>query len=420
MTLDFPPSDLEQRQRRDLKRTHAVATGLLVTMAVVFLATEMVAEPGFWVRLLRAGTEAALVGGLADWFAVTALFRHPFGIPVPHTALIPRNKDRIGEGLGSFVERHFLDPNEVTRKLRDIDVAWRISVWLSTEEHAGALAKRLVGVVPYLVRSLENPEVREFLRRALREQLESFDLAPFLGGALKVMTEGNHHQDLVDKVIALLSRLLEEHEDRVYAMVVERSSWWIPVSIDQHVASVIVKAVHEVLEKLADPSHEGRARLNRAVAELIDNLLHSQATRDSVAALKEQVLESPTVRQYLAATWDELRRMVIEDAQSPTSHLRRALAGGLGAMGRALLEDAPMRARLNRRIEAFILTSVAPWRAEIGHFIASVVRRWDARTVSDRIEIEIGADLQYIRINGTVVGALVGCLLFLASTLMGG
>ncbi|MEO5375227.1 MAG: DUF445 domain-containing protein [Alphaproteobacteria bacterium] len=400
---------------RDLRRFRRVATGLLVVMALVFLATRLVPEPGFWTLLLRAGAEAALVGGLADWFAVTALFRHPFGIPIPHTALIPRNKDRIGEGLGSFVERHFLDPMEVARKLHEVDAASRFGAWLARERNADSVARRVTAAVPFVVRSLEDREIRDFLHRAVNQQVHSLDLAPFLGRAVAALTGGEYRQAMIDRAVALATGVLAEHEERIYAMVEERSVWWLPPAVDRHVARAIIGSVQEVLGNLADPRHESRRQLDHAIDTLINDLRRSETFRQHLATVKTRLLESPATREYLAAVWTELRHGLVADAQAPDSRLRRGISGGLRGMGEALLADQTMRERLNGRIQEFVLTAIVPWRGEIGRFIAGVVRRWDGRTISERIELEVGRDLQYIRINGTVVGALVGCALYLVS-----
>lgn len=409
-----------EERRRELRRVRGVATGMLVVMALVFLATRLVPDPGFWTLLIRAGAEAAMVGGLADWFAVTALFRHPFGVPIPRTALIPRNKDRIGEGLGSFVERHFLEPDEVVRKLRDIDVADRLGAWLVNERNADAVARRVVAAVPFVMGSLEDREVRDFLRRALHEQLRDLDLVPLLGRALAIQVSAEGRQALIDRVVAIAAGFIDEQEERIHRMVTERSVWWLPPAVDRHVAKTIVASVREVLGNLADPTHDARRQLDAAIDSLIDRLRHSPAFRARVAALKDRLLDSSISRDYLSSAWDEVRRAVIADAQAPASNLRRALGAGLRSAGRELLADAELRGHLNHRVEAFVLAFVVPWRVEIGRFIAGVVHRWDSRTISDRIELEVGHDLQYIRINGTVVGALVGCGLHLLTVLVGG
>ncbi|WP_162912970.1 DUF445 domain-containing protein [Rhodospirillaceae bacterium SYSU D60014] len=405
----------ESAQRRGLRRHRLLATGLLFLMGAVFVATKFVAEPGIWVLLVQAGAEAALVGGLADWFAVTALFRHPLGLPIPHTAIVPRNKDRIGEGLGRFVERNFLAPDLVAQKVRSIDIAARLSAWLADPKHADVIADRMVSTLPYMIESIEDQDVREFIRRALDEQLRTVNLAPALGNALEVLAEAGHHQALFDRALVIARKLLFEYEGKIYELVGKRSSWWIPRSIDGKVARSIMAGIHELLDELAEPNHEARGRVDRAVIELVDKLQHSPEYATKVQAIKDQVLANPAIQGYLGVVWDELRRMIVEDAIAPDSTAKQAIAGGLRSLGRALAEDRRIQNRVNRTVERFLMKVVVPWRVEIGRFIAEVVRGWDARTVSDRMELAVGRDLQYIRMNGTLVGALVGCVLFVLS-----
>lgn len=415
MDADVFFQPLNEGERRRSRRSRLVATALLAVMGVVALATHAVDQPGFWTLLVRAGAEAALVGGLADWFAVTALFRHPFGVPIPHTALIPRNKDRIGVSLGSFVDRHFLDPRELRRKLREIDVAARLSTWMADGHHADALAGHLVAALSQALRSLDQSDMKEVVGHAVDRHLESLDLATFLAKALETLEQANQHHALFDQAMRIAARFLDDNEALIHQKVSEQSAWWLPEKVDRQVARTIIATVRDLIADLSDPGSEVRAKVDVLVGELIANLRTSEPHRAKVAAVKARLLATPMVRNYVGVVWDEVRRMILEDIQSPSSRLRGVLAGGVRSIGQALIDDPTMRARVNRRVEALVVTFVVPLRSEIGTFIAEVVRRWDARTVTERVEMEVGNDLQFIRVNGTVVGALVGCLLYLAS-----
>lgn len=415
------PQTAEQEEgakRRALRRQRAVATGLLLMMAAVFTATRMVPDPGFWVLLARAGAEAALVGGLADWFAVTALFRHPLGLPIPHTALIPRKKDQLGAGLAGFVERNFLAPEVVVQKLRSLDLVTVAARWIGHRSNADAVAERLVAVIPVLMNSLRDRELRRLVRKMAEAQIARVDLAPILGALLRLLTEHRQHDLLFDHALKMMHQLLEENRERIDQMVGERSRWWVPRSIDRRVARAIVSGLLEFLAELQVPGHPARKRFDDAVADLIDRLEHSPEMRDAVQRAKEQLLANPVVQDYLGSIWDEARRLILRDATIPESRMRRSLARALSSLGRAVAEDPAMRERLNLRFEALVTRFVVPWRREIGALIIEVVHRWDAETVTKRLELEVGRDLQFIRINGTIVGALVGCALFLLSGLL--
>ncbi|HUK60858.1 MAG TPA: DUF445 domain-containing protein [Stellaceae bacterium] len=402
----------EARLRRTLRRNRALATGILGVAALVFIGTSAVPEPGFWIALVRAGAEAALVGGLADWFAVTALFRHPLGLPIPRTAVIPKNKDRIGEGLGQFVERNFLAPEILAAKLAVLEPVERVARWLAAPDHARAAAQGICDALPPLVRSLEDPELRSFVARSLHEQLREAELAPALGRMLAILTRSAPYDALFDRALDAARDALADNTGRIYALVAERSRWWIPRSIDRRVAEQIVGGIEEILAELRDKESAARASFRAAVAHATDELVHSPDWRRRVAELKETVLEQKEVQDWLAAVWDELRRIVVEDLESPRSRTREAIAAGLQSLGHTLAADPAMRQRIHGAVEHVAL-AVVPWRGQISALIAEVVRTWDADTVAARLELAMGSDLQYIRMNGTLVGACVGCLLFL-------
>lgn len=404
---------VEAAQREALARYRLLAVALLVLMASLFLATQFVPAPGFWVLLLRAGAEAAMVGALADWFAVTALFRHPFGIPIPHTAIVPRNKDRIGEGLGSFVERNFLEPHLVAQKLRSLDPAAELGAWLKDPAHAQGAAERISSGLRLLVESIDDEEVRKFVARALQEKLDELDLGPVLGRVLELLTENGQHHELFSRALLLARDVLDRNTQLIYEKVEARTAWWVPRAVDRRIAEAILRGVQELLSDLGDREHPARREFDRSVRELVEKLKHSPHYRRKVEALKADMLGSPAVQGYVQNVWADLKRLLLRDLDAPRPRITGGLSAAIQALAAALEQDPHMRERLNRRIEGLVLSLVVPWRAEIGKFIAEVVRSWDARTVSERLELAVGRDLQFIRINGTLVGALVGCLLFL-------
>lgn len=408
--------EVEASQRASLKRHRRLALALLLFMAAVFVAAQLVPEPGFWVRLVRAGAEAAMVGALADWFAVTALFRHPFGIPIPHTAIVPRNKNRIGDSLGGFVARNFLEPHLVAQKLRSLDTAGLLSRWLASRSNADAVAERLVSALAVFIDSIEDVEVREFLGRALEKKIEAVELAPVLGRVLELLTESGQHHELFVRALGVARAAVARQQNFIYEKVEERTAWWVPRTVDRRIAEAIIHGVHQLLADLADQEHPARQEFERSLRQWIANLQTSSAHQEQVEAIKTQLLYSPAVQAYVRNVWSDVRHLLLRDIGRPDSQLRGALRAGLQALASALHKDASMRGRLNRRLEKMVLGVVVPWRAEIGNFISEVVRSWDAQTMSERIELAVGRDLQFIRINGTLVGALVGCVLFLISS----
>jgi uncharacterized membrane-anchored protein YjiN (DUF445 family) len=417
--MDTQPDPLEATQRAALRRNRGLATALLLCAAVTFLATMLVHAAGFWVLLVRASAEAAVVGALADWFAVTAVFRRPLGLPIPHTAIVPRNKDRIGAALGAFVANNFLTPALITAKLREIDPAGRLSTWLAQPSNAEAAAQRVMLALPTLIGALEDPEIREFAIRAVGEQLRTADLSAVLGKTLAAMTAGEPFDTLVDRLLDALHGALDAYAPAIYEGVEERTAWWIPKVVDRRIAKGIVGGLAELIGELREPGNPKRIAVRRQVGQLADDLIHSPSHRARLEGLKTQLLAQPEIRVWLATLWDALRNIVLADLALPDSKTREAIMRALLSFGRTLSGDLAMRARFNANIEEAALAVIVPWRQEIGQFISDAVKGWEARTVVDRLELALGADLHYIRITGTLVGACVGCALFLVSVLLG-
>lgn len=417
LTTSAPESDEEAG--RLLRRNRTLATGLLLVMASLFVGLHFVPDPGFWIRLLQALTEAAVVGALADWFAVTALFRRPLGLPIPHTAIIPRNKDRIGEGLGRFVERNFLDPDLVAAKLRSIDPAARLARWLSMPGNAEGAADRIAASVPGIIRSIEDRELRQFFVQTQGERLRALEVAPLLGRMLDLLLERGHHQVLIERMVAAALDYVERNETRLEELIGEKSGWWMPKSIDRRVARAVGHGARELLADLLDPASHARIRLEMAVEQIATDLRTDPETRAKVEAAKQQLLDQPEVLAWLGRLWDEARDAALSDLAAPDGRTRGAIASTLRSIGMKLAADEAMRLRVNIAAERFAMRIVVPWRQGIGHFISEVVRSWDTRTVTRRLEMAVGSDLQYVRISGTLVAALVGTGLFLVRTVLG-
>ncbi|SMF12224.1 Uncharacterized membrane-anchored protein YjiN, DUF445 family [Tistlia consotensis] len=402
-------------KRRALRRHRFWATFLLVAVGAGFVAALRVPQPGFWVELARAGCEAALVGGLADWFAVTALFRRPLGLPIPHTAVIPNNQARIGEGLGRFVEHNFLQPELIAGKLLHARPAARVADWLAEREHAELIVERIAAAAPVALRSIQDREIRRFVAGALERELRGQDLAPLLGRLLALLREGDRHQELFDQAVGTARRFLADNRERVFRTIADRSRWYVPRTVDRKVAAALIEGADEILAELGAQDHEARRRFDQAVAQWIEELHSAPEARAKVAEWRDRLLANPEMRRYLAGLGGELRERLIAGLENPDSTLRRGLVESLQALARALARDPHMQERFDRRLAEIVRGLVPPFRHEIGGFIAEVVRSWESRTVVERIELAVGRDLQYIRVNGTLVGAAVGCALFLVT-----
>ena len=410
------PEGLEQHQRGRLRRSRAVATGMLIAAAAIFVATLAVPSPGTGVLLLRAIAEAALVGGLADWFAVTALFRHPLGLPIPHTAIVPANKDRIGEGLARFLERHFLTRDLLVLELRSARLAERLALWLSRRENASRIAAEIVKALPYLLRATEDSELKAFLGRALGAQLRGVALAPLLGQLIRALTAAGYHEAVLDRALDYAGEFLARNQEKLLDSVAERRGRWVPRAINREIARAMLNGAAELVVDLRNPEGAARKSLLAQIDQAAEEMTGSPEQELTLGRSGAAMLRNPDFQAWVGTAWQKVRDALLLDLQTPSSRLRRAIAIAIASVAETLAADTEMRERLDATIEAVMLEAL-PWREEIIRFVAEVVRRWEPRTFSDRIEAAVGADLQYIRMNGTIVGGLVGGGLYLLSLL---
>jgi uncharacterized membrane-anchored protein YjiN (DUF445 family) len=405
-------SDVVRRKR--LRRNRLLATAMLTGMGAVFVVTRMVPEPGFLTLLIQASAEAGMVGGLADWFAVTALFRHPLGVPIPHTAIIPSNKDRIGRTLGRFVENNFLTPEVLFRKLRQLEVGRRIANWLAAPATAGLIAHAITSALPHLIRSLRSRDLHDFLQRAFGEEFSHPDVAPIIGHAIRLLTASGEADVLFDRAIEIAIRWIKDNRTRLDKLISEHSRWWIPKAIDRRIASAIMDGVTEVLTGLMDPESGARAKFRMDLIGIVTDLLNSPEQRQHVNNAARRLFAHPDTRAWLSSIWKELCNAAVDDLARPDSRLSGALEKPISLVAHTLATDEVMQQHIDDAVER-LAYSLISWRTEIGAFIAEVVRSWDTRTLVERLELVVGSDLQYIRMNGTIVGACAGCLIFIAS-----
>jgi uncharacterized membrane-anchored protein YjiN (DUF445 family) len=401
-------------RRKRLRRNRLLATAMLTGMAAVFVATRLVPEPGFLTLLIQSGAEAGMVGGVADWFAVTALFRHPLGVPIPHTAIIPTNKDRIGRTLGRFVEVNFLTPEVLFGKLRQLQVGRRVANWLAAPATAGLVAHSITSALPHLIRSLRSRDLHDFLQRAFGDQFSKPDVAPILAHAIRLLATSGEADPIFDRAIAVANRWLGENRAQVDKLIAEHSRWWIPRAIDRHIASAVMDGVSELLTGLKDPQSDTRAKFRAALVGVVEDLLNSAEQRQQVNDAARRLLAHPDTRTWLSSVWNQLCDAAVEDLAQPQSRLSVALEKPISLVAQTLASDEIMQQRIDDAVER-VAHSLISWRTEIGSFIAEVVRTWDTRTLVERLELVVGSDLQYIRLNGTIVGACVGCLIFIAT-----
>jgi uncharacterized membrane-anchored protein YjiN (DUF445 family) len=401
-----------------LVRMRIIATGLLVLMLIVFVLTSMLQARFPFLAYVRAFAEAATVGASADWFAVVALFRHPLGIPIPHTAIVPRSKQRIGEALGRFIANNFLAPEVISAKLDRFDAAGWLARWLSEPGHAATVARRSTGAMPLMLDLMGHDRFREFARRTVRKGVDSLAAAPMAARTLTVLVSRNHDQDLFDLGLQLSEKFLEENREMLRAKVSEHSVSWLPEWIDLKLADMVLGGLGKTLADLHRPDHSYRVEVRAAVERLIQRLKEDPEMYERCEQVKAKVLDSAVVESYLQWLSDEIQNWIKSDTEAQESVVMGGLEHMLLAIGKWLSEDQATRARVNRWLRDAVLDTVVPNRNEISTFIAEEVARWDARTLVVRAENQLGKDLQFIRINGTVVGGLVGLLIFTTERLL--
>jgi uncharacterized membrane-anchored protein YjiN (DUF445 family) len=408
------PDGADAVRRLRLRRNRLLATGMLAGMGAVFTATHLVPEPGFLTGLIRAGAEAGMVGGIADWFAVTALFRHPLGLPIPHTAIIPSNKERIGRTLGSFVESNFMTPEVLLPKLRQMQPGRRVAAWLAAPASAGLVARQVAAALPHLIRSLRSQDLADFVQRAFGDEFSRLDVAPVIAHAIRLLTASGEADVLFDRVIEAAAGWISDNRGQLDAVIGQRSRWWIPKALDRHVATALVDGVLDLLTSLRDPSSDARTQFRAALAATVADLLRSPEQRERVNEAARRLLAHPDTRAWLASVGNNLCDAAVYDLEQPQSRLSAALEKFVSHVAQTLATDEVMQQHIDGAAESLALVLIS-WRSEIGAFIAEVVRNWDTRTLVERLELVVGSDLQYIRMNGTIVGACAGCVIYLAT-----
>lgn len=401
----------DEQQEAPLNRMRRIATGLLVAMALVFVAAKLLQPQHAWLSFVAAFAEAAMVGALADWFAVTALFRHPMGLRIPHTAIIPRNKDRIGVSIANFLQNNFLTHEVLRAELAQVDFAGSAAAWLAQPDNSRAIAVQVVSAVPALLRAVEDEDASRFLRRLLSGSLKNVQLAPLLGQVLAVLVAGRQHFLLLEKVLGIVARALEDNRPYIRQKVHDNSPRWIPKAIDEKFFERLMDGVQGILTEIQSEDSQWRARFQGAVHELIDKLATSPEYEARLHGLIASGLSHPMFLDYVGEIWQDVRQRLLADAGSPDSRLAARLDDAIRVFSKALLQDAVIQGKLNQWLRGFAEDAIVERRAMIAAVVERVIRNWDAQTITRKLELHVGKDLQYIRINGTIVGGLVGLVL---------
>ena len=409
----------EQTRRRQLAVTKRRATALLGAVTVVFVSAAVWGGDSTWVGYVEATAAASMVGGLADWFAVTALFRHPLGLPIPHTAIVVERKDQFGATLAAFMQESFLTREVLVERVRAAGLVDRLGAWLAKEENASRVAAEVADAAVAGADLLRDDDVHRVLEDVVRERVDAVALAPLAGRALRFFTQGGRHEDVLDAALGGLDRYLAAHGQDLRSRLSAKSPWWLPGAVEDRIFDRLLDGARSVIRDMAaDRDHELRRDFGARLRLLAAELETSVDLRERGERLKQDALSQPQVREWVASLWADAKGELRAQACDPTSQLRTRMVSGIVAAGRRLQDDPELAATVQTALERAVGYLIDHFDDDVAAFISDTIARWDAEETASRLELLLGPDLQYVRINGTVVGAAAGLALHaLSSTL---
>ncbi len=398
------------------------ATGLLVAMAGLYLVARQFAGVHPAMGYVLAFAEAAMVGGLADWFAVTALFRRPLGLPIPHTAIVPENKDRIADTMAAFLRTNFLTPQVVARRLRGTNIAAAVGGWLA-DPHSGGGGRVRAGAAELLAQALESLDPDRLgnqVRGGLFRQLDRLEVSPLLGQMLGAAIADGRHMPVIESLVRWAGLTLEDNEELVRELIHARANailrW---TGLDERLANSVLDGLYKLLaEVIINPDHPLRGKVEEGLAKLALDLQTDPELRDRVERLKGELIANPAVSTWWQGVWERLRTAMLERLRRPEGEIGGQMAEALAELGRHLRDDPALQLQINRFARRTLVGAATRYGDQIVRLVSETVKRWDAQTVTDRIEGAVGRDLQFIRINGTMVGGLVGVIIHAVDQLL--
>jgi uncharacterized membrane-anchored protein YjiN (DUF445 family) len=413
ISLITPDPGADEERRRGLRRMRTVAVGLLVLAACVYVAT--LGSDGF-LGFVNAGAEASMVGAIADWFAVTALFKHPLGIPIPHTALVPKRKDELGKGLEEFVGENFLQEDVIRERVAAATISARVGDWLVDPANARRVVDEVADVAAIALGKVRDDHIADLVTQALVPRFRDEPIAPLLGTTLMEVLRDDLHHGVVDLVLDEMHRWLVDNPDTFARVLGERAPWWAPPRLNEAVTTRIHgEAVAWVEDIISDPQHRAREALDSMLGQLAHDLLNDEETQSRAEAFKVRLLDHPQVVITAISLWKAMRSALLSSILDREGAARKRLLVELNLFAQRLREDAELRDRLDRTAADLTVFMIERYGAELTTVITHTIERWDGKEAARRIELHVGRDLQFIRINGTIVGGLVGVLIHAVS-----
>ncbi|UZW54725.1 DUF445 domain-containing protein [Sphingobium sp. JS3065] len=421
MKMLAPPRPIVASPVHPARRMRLVATGMLLFMAALFLAARATVHLHPAIGFVQAFAEAAMVGGLADWFAVTALFRHPLGLPIPHTAIIPRNKDRIGDTLALFLRDNFLTPAVVARRMQRLDMAGAAGRFLASPSSGdGRLREGASRLAADILEALDQERLGGMVKGAIAQRLRAMNLAPLIGQALEAAMRDGRHAPVMDGIILWADRTLEANDHLIRQMVHDRSGkilrW---TGLDENLSNAIIDGLRKLLADMAhDPGHSLRLKAEEGLTTLAADLQFDLEMQARVARIRDEIVDNPAMQRWIDGLWEQARGGLLRAVRDPGKAMAGRLGEALHQLGTTLQQDARLRLLINRFMRRAAVGATAAYGDSIVKLVSETVRGWDAGTVTSRLEHAVGRDLQYIRVNGTLVGGLVGLAIHAFDTLL--
>jgi uncharacterized membrane-anchored protein YjiN (DUF445 family) len=410
----------EQVRRRQLTVTKRRATLLLAAVTVAFLASSAWGGNSVWAGYIQATTVASMVGGLADWFAVTALFRRPLGLPIPHTAIVVERKDQFAATLGEFIQESFLTPDIIVERVRAANVVDAVAGWLADPAHAARTAAEVAGALAAVTELLRDDVVHAAIEDLVRQLVDAVPLAPLAGHALSLVSADGQLDDLLDRGLRGLNGYIEDHRDELRQHLSKKSRRWLPAVVDHKLFDRVLDGVSSVLVQMeADHDHDLRLQLKAWLDHLVVDLETSPELRARGERLKADALARPEVRQWIASLWIDIKRHIRSQASDPGSTLQQRLTSMIIGLGRRLQQDPALVAKVQSAAESAVSYVAEHFNGAIAAMVSTTIARWDSDETATRLELLLGPDLQYVRINGTVMGAGAGLLLHAVARVLG-
>lgn len=408
----------DEAKRKQLRKYKAFATGLFLLMAAVFIMTTILqkSNDSHWIGYVRAFSEAAMVGALADWFAVTALFRHPLGLPIPHTNLIENSKEKLGDNLGSFVVNNFLSPQNIRPYIQKLKVSGFVGEWLVKEKNQDILIKNLSDIVLDILNKLDDSEVSHFISKKVSEMTDTIKLNVILGNGITYLLDKNDHQKIITNLSSQIKNYILENDEMIQERVKKGSYSFIPAFVDNKIADKIASGLSDFFKEVEeDPNHEIRALVTRKIYDFSNELKQDPKWEDEFKNIKNDLLKGNKLDEYSNDIWISIKNTLKKELQEDQSSLKNYISKNLNEFSQNLKTDEILQNKIDHWIRVTAYKYILKNTHQFGNLISSTVGNWQGKELSEKLELEVGKDLQFIRVNGTLVGGLVGLIIYTIS-----